>query len=94
LAVLAFAYARGGEREKALKTLNEINELAKQKYVSPFSKSIALTDLRENDAAIDELEKACHERSDTMAIINVYQLLDNLRSPRFVKLQQVRQRIP
>jgi DNA-binding winged helix-turn-helix (wHTH) protein/TolB-like protein/Tfp pilus assembly protein PilF len=89
LAVLAYSYAVNGEREKALKVVDELNELSKQKYVSPFSKAIAQIGLGDSDAAIDELEKAYNERSDTMAILGIYPLLDSLRAnPRFVKLQQ------
>lgn len=89
LAVLAFAYAAGGEREKALKVLDELNELSKQKYVSPFSKAVAHTGLGDHAAALDELEKAYSERSDAMAILSIYPLLDVLHTnPRFVKLQQ------
>jgi DNA-binding winged helix-turn-helix (wHTH) protein/TolB-like protein/Tfp pilus assembly protein PilF len=89
LAVLVYAYAAGGEREKALKVLDELDKLSKQKYVSPFSKAIARIGLGETDAAMDELEKAYDERSDTMAIIGIYPLLDSLRAnPRFVKLEQ------
>lgn len=89
LAVLVFAYSANGEREKALKVLDELNELSKQKYVSPFSKAIAYIGLGESDAALNELEKARQERSDTMAIFNIYPLLESLHAnPRFVKLQQ------
>jgi DNA-binding winged helix-turn-helix (wHTH) protein/TolB-like protein/Tfp pilus assembly protein PilF len=89
LAVLAYSYAVNGEREKALKVVDELNELSRQKYVSPFSKAIAQIGLGGNDAAIAELEKAYNERSDTMAILGIYPLLDILRAnPRFVDLQQ------
>ena len=38
---------------------------------------------------LDELKKNYGERSDAMAILNVYSLLDGLHiNPRFVKLQQ------
>lgn len=89
LAVLTYAYAADKNRAKALQTFNELNEAAKQKYVSPFSKAIALIGLGEREAAVTELEKAFEERSDTMVIINVYPLLGDLRAdPRFVKLRR------
>jgi DNA-binding winged helix-turn-helix (wHTH) protein/TolB-like protein/Tfp pilus assembly protein PilF len=89
LAVLAYAYAANGELEKALKTTEELNELSKQKYVSPFSKAIALIGLGETKPTISELEKAYSERSDTMAIISVYPLLENLRdNPEFIEIQR------
>jgi DNA-binding winged helix-turn-helix (wHTH) protein/TolB-like protein/Tfp pilus assembly protein PilF len=89
LAVLAYAYAVSGEREKASKVMDEVNELAKQKYVSPFSKAVVQIGLGDSEAAIDELEKAYYERSDAIAILGIYPLLDDLRKhPRFTKLQQ------
>jgi TolB-like protein/DNA-binding winged helix-turn-helix (wHTH) protein/Tfp pilus assembly protein PilF len=89
LAVLSFAYAANGEREKALQTLNELNELSREKYVKYFHRAVAYVGLGDNDAAINELEKAFAERSDTMAIVNVYPLLENLRAdPRLLKLQE------
>lgn len=89
LAVLIYAYNASGEREKALQVLDELNALAKQKYVSPFSLAVVHTGFGDHDAALDELEKTYNERSDTMAILSIYPLLENLRTePRFVKLQQ------
>jgi DNA-binding winged helix-turn-helix (wHTH) protein/TolB-like protein/Tfp pilus assembly protein PilF len=89
LAVLAFAYAAGGEREKALKFLVELNELSAQKYVSPFSRAIAQLGLGNRAAALSELETAYLERSDAMAILGIYPLLENLRAdPRFIRLQE------
>ena len=87
LAVLAYAYATAGDTERAKETLNELNEQAKQKYVSPFSIAIVHLGLGETDQALSRLEDAYNERSDTMAILNVYPLLDPLRSdPRFIDL--------
>lgn len=89
LSVLAHAYAAAGEREKALKILGELSESAKRNYVSPFRMAVARTGLGETGAAIDELEKAFDERSDKMAILGVYPLLDRLRdNPRFIDLQR------
>jgi TolB-like protein/DNA-binding winged helix-turn-helix (wHTH) protein/Tfp pilus assembly protein PilF len=88
-AVLAFAYARTGQTEKARKILGDLNELAKQRYVSPFSLALANLGLGETEVAIDNLEKAYAERSDTMAIIDVYPLLDSLKSDRrFIDLER------
>ncbi|HQU82700.1 MAG TPA: FlgO family outer membrane protein [Pyrinomonadaceae bacterium] len=95
LAVLTYAYAADGKRAEALQTFNELNELSKQKYVSPFSKAIALIGLGMRDAAFAELEKAYEERSDTMAIINVYPLLKDVKNdPRFIKIQRQIGRLP
>ncbi len=95
LSVLAYAYAAGGEREKTLKILDELQELSKKQYVSPFWTAIVQTGLGDRDAAIAELEKAFHERSDKMAILGVYPLLDELHADsRFIKLQQQIRQMP
>ncbi|MCD9189278.1 MAG: hypothetical protein LUM44_22870 [Pyrinomonadaceae bacterium] len=95
LAVLTYAYAADGKRAEALKTFNELNESAPQKYVSPFSKAIALLGHGMHGAAFSGLGKAYGERSETMAIISVYPLLENVRTaPRFVKIQRQIGRLP
>jgi len=87
LAVLAYAYALDGEREKAMELLEELDGLSKQKYVSPFSIALVRVGLGETDLALKELERAYDQRSDTMAVLNVYPLLDPLRSdPRFADI--------
>lgn len=89
LAVLAYAYARNGEREKALKMLDELNELSKEKYVKYFHRAVVYVGLGDTEAALRELTKARDERSDTMAIIGIYPLLDALRAdPRFIELER------
>jgi DNA-binding winged helix-turn-helix (wHTH) protein/TolB-like protein/Tfp pilus assembly protein PilF len=88
-AVLAFAYAKTSQTEKARAIIDDLNELAKQRYVSPFSIAIAQLGLGEKDSALANLEKAYSERSDTMAILDVYPLLDSLKpDPRFLDLEK------
>jgi TolB-like protein/DNA-binding winged helix-turn-helix (wHTH) protein/Tfp pilus assembly protein PilF len=88
-AVLAFAYAKNDQPEKARKIVENLRESAKQRYVSPFSIAIALLGLGETDAALANLERAYDERSDTMAILDVYPLLDSLKSDqRFIGLER------
>jgi hypothetical protein len=87
--VLGYAYAVVGESAKARKLIGELNVLAKQRYVSPFSTAIVHVGLGENDEAISLLDLAYQERSDTMAILKIYPLLDPIRSdPRFMELEK------
>jgi tetratricopeptide (TPR) repeat protein len=89
LSVLGYAYAVVGESAKARKLIGELNVLAKQRYVSPFSTAIVHVGLGENDEAISLLDLAYQERSDTMAILKIYPLLDPIRSdPRFMELEK------
>jgi DNA-binding winged helix-turn-helix (wHTH) protein/TolB-like protein/Tfp pilus assembly protein PilF len=89
MAVLGFAYAKAGRQDETKKIIADLDELAKHRYVSPFSVGIAHLSLGESDDAMALLEDAYRERSDTMGILAVYPLLDSLKSDsRFVDLER------
>lgn len=86
-ALLAYAYAVAGKSSEARKILEELDQLSKQKYVSPFPIAVAYTGLGENDRAFEALEKAYTERSWGMGMLKVNPVFDGLRSdPRFAVL--------
>jgi Tfp pilus assembly protein PilF len=88
-ALLAYAYAMAGNKNEARKILKELDELSKQKYVSPFPIAVAYTGLGDHDRAFEELEKAHAERSWAMGMLRVNPVLDPLRSDkRFTALLQ------
>ncbi|HKY29434.1 MAG TPA: winged helix-turn-helix domain-containing protein [Pyrinomonadaceae bacterium] len=88
-ALLAYAYAMSGNKNEARKILKELDELSKQKYVSPFPIAVAYTGLGDHDRAFEELEKAQAERSWAMGMLRVNPVLDPLRSDkRFTTLLQ------
>ena len=88
LSVLGYAYAVSGDPAKAKEMLDELNRLSAKRYVSPFSSAIIHLGLGETDKAIANLESAYEERSDTMAILKAYPLLESLRSDqRFTQLE-------
>lgn len=80
LALIGHAYALSGKRDKARKTLAELEEMAKQKYIQPWSIAMIYTGLGEKDQAIAWLEKAYEDRSSYMVYLKVEPMLDNLRS--------------
>jgi len=88
LGALGHAYAASGRRAEALKILAELNEMARQKYVSPFDLAVLYTGLGEKDRAIEQLQKQYHERGSGFFIdIKVEPMFDSLRSdPRFTDL--------
>lgn len=87
VASLGHAYATSGARDKAKKVLDELTELSKQRYVSPYDIAIIYAGLGEQDQALSWLEKAFEDRSGWLAYLNVDPRLDSLRSDaRFVKL--------
>ena len=84
---LGFAYARNGQKDKAMEILEELNRLASQRFVSPFCQALVYLGLREDDKAIDWLEKAYEEGSIWMDWLKVEPIYDPIRSnPRFQAL--------
>jgi serine/threonine protein kinase/tetratricopeptide (TPR) repeat protein len=55
---LAHAYAMAGKREEALKVIDELRELSKQEYISPYHMASIYDALDEKDKAFEWLEKA------------------------------------
>jgi len=86
-ATLAHAYAMAGKAGEARKILNELEETAKQRYVSPYDIATIYAALGEQNRAFDWLEKAYEERSGWLAYLKINPILDNLHSdPRFADL--------
>jgi len=90
LALLAQAYAKLGQRDKALKTLEQLQQIATRRYVASYIYALVYIGLGENDKAIDFLERAYRDRvGPDIALIKVDPMLDPLRgNPRFEALVQ------
>jgi TolB-like protein len=87
LAMLGHAYAASGKKDEALKTLDQLTVIARQRYVSEYSRAIIYAGLGEKDQAINWLEKGYRERAQKMAFLQIEPFFDDLRSdPRFVDL--------
>jgi eukaryotic-like serine/threonine-protein kinase len=87
MAELGHAYAVVGEERKARKALEELEDLLKQRYVSPYDVALVHVGLGEPDEAITWLQKACNERSFYLVLANVEPRLDRLRTdPSFAEL--------
>ena len=60
-----------------------------EQYVSPFYVALIFTGLKENEKALDWLDKAYQDRSNPLIFLKVDPELDPLRSnPRFQDLQR------
>ena len=86
---VGYAYAVSGDRAKAEQVLRDLEELAKQRYVSPANRAAVYLGLGEKEQALDWLEKAYEDRDPIFWWINGDQLYDSLRgAPRFEALVQ------
>jgi TolB-like protein/Tfp pilus assembly protein PilF len=89
LAALAHAYARSGDRQRAVQLVDEVKHAARpdQGEFPTFHLVWAYAGLGDNDQAFAWLERAYQERRQRLTWLNVDPLLDPLRSdPRFADL--------
>jgi len=92
---LAFAYASGGKRGEAEAILKRLNTLSEQRYVSGLYFAIIYTGLKDNDRAIEYLNKAFESKHPGLVLIRVEPVFDNLRSDdRFKQLTSRFEPIP
>jgi len=84
LSYLVVAYARSGKREEAVKLVEQMHELAKQRYVPAYSFGVAYTGLGDKDQAFQWLERSLQDRAWEITYLKVDTSMDSLRSdPRF-----------
>ena len=88
-ALLGYAFAVAGRRDEARKILEELKEAALNVYVDPAFIAIVFIGLNETDQAFEYLEKAYHNRSGWLAVLNIFPAADRLQlDPRFTSLLQ------
>ena len=89
LGALGHAYAVASDTADAEKLRDDLIRRSNQQYVSPFYVALILTGLKENEKALDWLDKAYQDRSNPLIFLKVDPELDPLRSsPRFQDLQR------
>jgi serine/threonine-protein kinase len=87
LAQLGQAYATVGRVEQAREVLRQLEELSRQRYVSPYHMAYIHTGFGDRERAIDYLERAYEERAGGVWGIKTSFLFTSLRShPRFIAL--------
>lgn len=79
LAELGYCYARMGKRELAHCTVQELNRLSAQGWVSPLNEALVYTGLGEQEAAIKRLQAAVQMRIRQLVWVNVDPRYDSLR---------------
>jgi serine/threonine-protein kinase len=86
-AQLGHVYAVARQREEALKVLEKLNELAKERYVSPYNIALLHLGLGDKDQAFDWLQKAAQDHSEWFAYLKVDPRLEPIRTdPRYLNL--------
>lgn len=80
IALLGYTYGVMGERSLALETLNELNALSNQRYVSSYLKATVYAGLGDIDETFAQLEKALTERASWLVFLKVSPLFDHLRN--------------
>jgi non-specific serine/threonine protein kinase len=84
--LLGYAYAKVGRRDDALRTLVELEELSRQRYVAPVSKAFTYSALG-NERMWQALEEAYEQRSSSLVWARVFPHWDEVRlQPRFQDL--------
>jgi TolB-like protein/DNA-binding winged helix-turn-helix (wHTH) protein/Tfp pilus assembly protein PilF len=84
LGMLGLAYGLAGRKQEATKVLNELLELNKTRYVTPAALVNVYLGLGDKEQVFVWLEKSYQERSNYVAYLKVFPLLDPIRSdPRF-----------
>ena len=87
LGMLGLAYGLGGHEAEAKKVLNELLKLSEGRYVTPAALVNVYIGLGDKEQAFVWLEKAYQERSNYLAFLKVFPIVDPLRSdPRFDEL--------
>src|SRR5579862_806821 len=66
LAYLGYGYGASGDRTSAEATLQKLNQMASQRYVSPVAEAIIYIGLGDHERALDRLEQAYQTKSSML----------------------------
>jgi len=89
VAFLGYCYAVTGDRIRAKAVLEELNQMASQRYVSPVAEAYVYIGLGDRKQALERLEQAYRTDSSMLFFLKVDHLYDPLRSdPSFIALQK------
>ena len=88
-ATLGHAYGVSGRREDALKVLEELQDISRKRYVSPYYIALVYVGLGDKQQAITWLQKAHEERQPYLTLMKVEPVFDSLHSePGFVAIER------
>jgi TolB-like protein/Tfp pilus assembly protein PilF len=84
VAHLGAACSFAGMKDDAKRSLAELHELSKKRYVAPFCMALIYVGMGRQGVAFQWLERAYNERDHWMETLKVHPMLDDLRSsPRY-----------
>ncbi len=87
LRLLGQGHAASGNKVEALKSLAQLKEVSREKYVPPYHFAVLYTSLGDKDQAFEWLEKSYLDRGQEMTRLKIDPFLDPLRDdPRFKDL--------
>lgn len=78
-ASLGFAYGMAGKQAEAKAIISQLDALSKRRYVSPLYSAIVYAGLKDNDKAIEHLNKAFEARHPGLVLIRIEPMFDGLR---------------
>ena len=88
-ATLGHALAVAGQREEARNVLKDLQEVSKQRYVSPYYFALISAGLGDNQQAVAWLQKAQEERQPYLVLMNVEPVFYRLHSdPGFIAIER------
>ncbi len=89
LGLLGFASASAGRKERALEILNQLTEVAKKRYVSPYYFSVIWAGLGDADKTFQYLDAAYEERESFLAVLRRWPFFEAFGSdPRLLSIQK------
>jgi tetratricopeptide (TPR) repeat protein len=84
---LGWTLAHAGKKDEATKMLDQLDEISKQRYVSPFQKALIFLGLDRVDEAFEHFELAYEEREPFLAYFFIDWLPGPVRSdPRYIAI--------
>jgi tetratricopeptide (TPR) repeat protein len=87
LAGLGYTLAKSGQRAQALKVLDQLQELSKERPIAAYDIATVYAGLGDKEQAFAWLDRAYEDRDLWMPLLGVDPTLDNLHSdPRFAEL--------
>jgi tetratricopeptide (TPR) repeat protein len=90
IASLGRAQAMAGRHEDAMRSLAELSELERTRFVSPWERAILYLAMKDRDKCFEQLSLAWQDRFFDLSLLAVDPRFDDVRDdPRFEKLLQV-----